>query len=85
MMVQLKRAGFLANLAGLIVGQFTDMKDDDPFGQDANEIVKEYVKDFQCPVAFNFPIGHSNMNHAVPIGVACKLDINDARSLLELS
>lgn len=85
MMVQLKRAGFLANLAGLIVGQFTDMKDDDPFGQDANEIVKEHVKDFQYPVAFNFPIGHSNMNHAVPIGVACKLDINDARSLLELS
>lgn len=85
MMVQLKRAGFLGNLAGLVVGQFTDMIDDDPFGQDANEIVKEHVKEFQYPVAFNFPIGHSNMNHAVPIGVACKLDINDARSLLELS
>lgn len=85
MMVQLKRAGFLANLAGLIVGQFTDMKDDDPFGQDANEIVKEHVKEFQYPVAFNFPIGHTNMNHAVPIGVACKLDVNDNSSLLRLS
>jgi muramoyltetrapeptide carboxypeptidase len=81
MMVQLKRAGFLTNLAGLVVGQFTAMKDDDPFGQDAHEIVKEHVKDFPYPVAFNFPIGHSNMNHAVPIGVACKLDINDDRSL----
>jgi muramoyltetrapeptide carboxypeptidase len=85
MMVQLKRAGFLHDLAGLIVGQFTDMKDDDPFGLDANEIVYEHVKEFLYPVAFNIPIGHSGQNYAVPIGVECRLNVGDDKSLLELS
>ncbi len=84
MMVQLKRAGFLNDLAGLVVGQFTDMKDTDPFGLEPYEIINQHVKDFDYPVAYNFPIGHSNKNYAVPIGMECEflVDSNGARLIL---
>lgn len=84
MMVQLKRAGLLNGIAGLIVGQFTEMKDDDPFGLSANEIVHEHVQGENFPIAFNFPIGHSTNNYAVPIGVKCKFAVKTDHSTLEL-
>ena len=84
MMVQLKRCGFLNDLAGMIVGQFTDMRDDDPFGMTANEIIYDHIREFSFPVAFNFPIGHTNDNHALPIGVVSKFNVSESRATLEL-
>jgi muramoyltetrapeptide carboxypeptidase len=84
MMVQLKRSGFLNDLAGLIVGQFTDMKDEDPFGMDSYEIIYEHVRDFDYPVGFNFPIGHSSKNFAVPIGVECVFSVDSHGAVLKL-
>lgn len=85
MMVQLKRAGVLNKLKGLIVGQFTDMKDnEDSFGMDAYEIIHSHVSDFDYPLAFNFPIGHSSNNWAVPVGVDLELNIDEAGSILKI-
>lgn len=70
MLVQLKRAGMLQHLAGLVVGGITDTKDDasNPFGKSAEEIIKEHVAPYDYPVAFNFPIGHAAPNLAFPHG-----------------
>ncbi|WP_207429581.1 LD-carboxypeptidase [Pedobacter sp. SYSU D00535] len=69
MMYQLKRAGKLNNLRGLIVGAFSDMKDSDPpFGESVEEIILEKVKDYEYPVCFNFPAGHISDNHALIFG-----------------
>ena len=69
MMVQLSKAGKLQSLAGLLVGQFTEMKDNEtPFGADAQEIIYSHVKDFNYPVAFNFPVGHGMFNRAISVG-----------------
>lgn len=85
MMVQLKRAGFLEDLAGLVVGQFSDMKDnEDEYGYDANEIIYSHTKNYDYPVAFNFPIGHTNENYAIPIGLNAKLIVNQKGSILDL-
>jgi muramoyltetrapeptide carboxypeptidase len=66
LMVQLKRAGKLHHLAGLVVGSMVAMKDeaDNPFGKSAEEIIKEHVADYTYPVAFHFPIGHRAPNLA---------------------
>ncbi len=86
MMVQLKRGGFLDNLHGLIVGQFTEMKDDeDPFGLDEYQIIHEHVKAYNFPVAFNFPIGHCRDNHAVPVGLPVTLNIDKKGAKLNIS
>lgn len=65
----LDRAGKLKQLAGLIVGGFTDIKDNDiPFGQTVPEIVMDVVKDYHYPVCFDFPAGHIPDNQALVLG-----------------
>jgi muramoyltetrapeptide carboxypeptidase len=79
MMYALKRANKLANLAGLIVGGFTDIKDNDiPFGQTVPQIVMEVVKDYNYPVCFDFPAGHIPDNHAIVLGRQLHLAVNQA-------
>jgi muramoyltetrapeptide carboxypeptidase len=65
----LDRAGKLKNLAGLIVGGFTDLKDNDiPFGQTVPEIIRDVVKDYNYPVCFDFPAGHIPDNQSIIFG-----------------
>ena len=75
MLTQLRRAGRLENLAGLVVGQFTDMRSNLslPFGKDALEIIVEAVQGYAYPVLFNFPAGHVDYNLALPIGKTVEL------------
>lgn len=76
MMMNLKRSGKLQNLAGLIVGGFTDMHDNKiPFGKTAYEIIAEHVSSFSYPVCFNFPAGHIEDNRALVIGKSYKLEV----------
>ncbi len=63
MMMQLKRANKLKKLKGLIVGGFTEMKDNTTlFGKTAEEIIYNAVKEYRYPVCFNFPAGHIKDN-----------------------
>jgi muramoyltetrapeptide carboxypeptidase len=83
MMIHLKRAGKLRNLAGLIVGHLTDMKDNDAaFGKNVKEIILESVKDYKFPVCFNFPAGHEKENMALRLGAKINLEIGKEKSLI---
>jgi len=83
MMYQLKRSGKLKNLAGLIVGKFSDMKDTErPFGQTAEEVIRDVIKEYDYPVCFNFPVSHEKENYALKIGVEYKLNITEKNSTL---
>lgn len=83
MMMQLKRAGHLSKLKGLIVGQFTEMIDNAvPFGRNIEEIILEAVEGFDYPVAFDAPIGHVEANYAIYHGKRYTLETNDAKSML---
>ena len=86
MMYQLQRSGKLDKLAGLIVGRFSDMKDTDrPFGQTAEEVIRDIVKDYDYPVCFNFPVSHEKENYALKIGAKYILAVDAVVSLTELS
>jgi len=79
MMRNLKRAGKLQSLAGLIVGGFTDVKDNDiPFGQTVPEIIMEVVKEYNYPVCFDFPAGHIPDNCSLVLGKTLNLSVNNA-------
>jgi muramoyltetrapeptide carboxypeptidase len=80
MMVQIKRAGKLKNLAGLIVGTFSSMKENnEPFGKTVYEIVAEHVAEYDFPVSYGFPVGHESMNWAIPCGRMATLSIDSPK------
>ncbi len=73
----LDRAGKLKNLAGLIVGGFTETKDNEiPFGQRVPEIVIEIVKGYHYPVCFDFPAGHISDNQSLVLGKRLNLVVD---------
>lgn len=84
MLQQLKRAGKLDKLAGLIIGGFTDNKDTDrPFGKSVYELIHDIVKDYDYPICFGFPVSHGKENYALKVGVGHKLKVTGKKVLLE--
>ena len=77
MMQNLKRSGRLKNLAGLIVGGMSEMRDNTiSFGKTAHEIIFETVQEYQYPVCFNFPAGHIQDNRALVFGKQVTLEVS---------
>ena len=76
MLYQLKRAGKLDKLAGLIVGGFTEMKDTErPFGKTVEEVIKDIVLEYDYPVCYGFPVSHDKENYALKVGVKYSLKV----------
>jgi muramoyltetrapeptide carboxypeptidase len=83
MMQNLRMAGMLENLAGLVVGGLTDMHDNEvPFGIDAAEIIRAAVEEFGYPVCFDFPAGHVKGNMAMVLGRQVSLEVTEEGSRL---
>lgn len=78
MMIQLKRAGKLKNLAGLIVGDFSDVKEnDEPFGKTFYEIIAEHTAEYNYPICYDFPLGHEAINWTIPCGRVATLSVDN--------
>jgi muramoyltetrapeptide carboxypeptidase len=85
MMNNLRLTGILKDLAGLVVGGFTEMKDNEsPFGKSVNEIISEAVQDYNFPVCFDFPIGHFPKNLPVMLGANYQLSVGDDSRLMRI-
>lgn len=70
MMIHLLRAGKLEHLSALIVGQFSQMMENQiPFGKNAYQIISDIVSPFDYPVFYNAPFGHEPDNIAFPQGL----------------
>ncbi|MFY9154244.1 MAG: LD-carboxypeptidase [Prolixibacteraceae bacterium] len=83
MMQNLRHSGQLKDLAGLVVGGFTDLKDNDsPFGKTAYEIILETVQDYHFPVCFDFPAGHVPKNLSLMLGSNYQLEVADSCRLI---
>lgn len=83
MMTQLKRAGKLENLAGLIAGHMTGTLDTQvSFGETVEQIINDKIKDYNYPVSFGFPSGHEQPNIAWRHGAVMTLEVGDSKSLL---
>ena len=82
MLRMLKRADKLANLNGLIIGAFNEIEAEQiPFGQTADEVIWDIVKEYDYPVCFNFPTGHIDNNLSMVLGaaVSLKIEINNVQ------
>ncbi|MEO6733305.1 MAG: LD-carboxypeptidase [Ferruginibacter sp.] len=76
MLYQLKRSGKLDNLAGLVIGGFTDVRDTErPFGKTIEEVIFDVVKEYDYPICFKFPVSHEKENYALKIGAIHELKV----------
>ena len=83
MLYQMKRSGKLSNLAGLIVGGFTDMLDTErPFGKKVYKLIKEITAAYDYPVCFGFPVSHQKENYALKIGCTYNLKVGKPKVVL---
>ena len=78
MMYNLKRNGYFENVKGVIVGSLADMHDNEiPFGQNAVQIITEITKEYNIPIAFDFPAGHQKDNRTLILGSQVEFEVND--------
>lgn len=77
MFVALAQAGVFEALEGVMVGTFTDLRDntkafgqavDNPFGRTARDIIEEHVIGRGCLVEWDVPVGHGTRNAPVVLG-----------------
>lgn len=72
MLTHLRRAGALAGIAGVAVGQFTNCADDWPVS--VVEVLLDRLGDLGVPVLGGLPIGHGYGQLTVPVGVPATMD-----------
>ena len=78
MLYNLKRNGYFEQVTGIIVGSMTDMHDNEiPFGQNEVQIITEIAKEYQIPIAFQFPAGHQSDNRTLILGKQVDFEVND--------
>ncbi|MBX2972203.1 MAG: LD-carboxypeptidase [Flavobacteriales bacterium] len=78
MIQNLRLGGWFHELAGLVVGGMSDMRDknpDDPFGMEVEEMIAEAVAPYSYPVCYGFPAGHIDDNRALVFGQKAKLSV----------
>ncbi|HRZ97092.1 MAG TPA: LD-carboxypeptidase [Paludibacter sp.] len=83
MMNNLKLSGALANISGLIIGQFSDCEEDPQMMQTITEIIMDAVQDYKYPVCFGFPAGHVDYNLPLILGENVNLRVTSTKSFIE--
>jgi len=74
----LNRHGIFSKINALILGQFTDIKQDTPpFPYSIKQIVRQVTETYDLPVFFNFPAGHVQENFPLVMGAKYKILTDD--------
>jgi muramoyltetrapeptide carboxypeptidase len=78
MWTHLRLAGVFQQVAGIALGDFTNCEEKDA-GYTSTDVLRSLAEETQLPCAFGFPIGHGEMNAAVPLGVRVRFDATEGR------
>jgi muramoyltetrapeptide carboxypeptidase len=82
MLMQLKLAGKLNEVRGLIFGEMIDCRQGPDQDYTLEDVILRIVEDLRIPVAFGLRSGHvSRANITLPIGVRARLTVDDAVEL----
>jgi len=75
MLAHLRLAGAFGQLAGVVIGQFTDCKPGEGYGRLAlEEVFDDYFKPLNIPVFSGSLFGHLKRKFTLPIGLEAEMD-----------
>lgn len=80
---QLKNAGLLDQVKGIILGQFTRCNVDEE-GFDMTRVVLDAIGDMDIPVMYNVQSGHGFPMITLPMGAVCKMDTETKSIIFEI-
>ncbi len=82
MLMQLKLAGKLKDVRGLVFGEMLDCRQSPDQDYTLQEVILRIVEDLRIPVAFGLRSGHvTRANITLPIGVKARLELGNSFSL----
>ena len=84
MMRNLRMSGVLAQISGLIVGQFTDCNNDPSMPSTIKQTIYEVVADYNYPVCFQAPFGHFDGNLPIWLHTPIQMSISDSEVTLNM-
>ncbi|MFF7098139.1 LD-carboxypeptidase [Streptomyces rubradiris] len=71
--------GVLDQIAGMVVGELVSCEPSG--GVSAHEMVMDLCAEYDFPIAFGLPFGHTPLKHTLPVGAEVLLDADAARGL----
>lgn len=75
MLSHLRLAGVFDQLAGVVIGQFTDCKPGDGFGSfPLDDVFDDYFKGLNIPVFSGSLFGHTKLKFTLPVGLDAEMD-----------
>ncbi len=82
LLAQLKLAGHLDQLGGLVFGAFTGWTPNDRPTLSYDEVIAEYTQHLPYPVATGLVYGHFPVKSAMPIGIHARLSVTQTSATL---
>ena len=84
MLHNMEMRGLLSNVRGIIVGQFNKYKQPENGFEDMYAMLHEYLKHYNIPVCYDFPVGHAHLrNFPLLIGAKATLEVTDKEVILQ--
>ncbi len=74
MLVQLRQAGALARVAGVVFGAIRPVDGDEPEARLIARFIAEQTAELGCPVLYGIEAGHGTENFTIPFGIAAQID-----------
>jgi len=78
MLVQLRQAGMLEGVRGIVFGTMPDCGEPD----DLCDTILDCLADLEVPIGFGAPVGHGSVHYGVPLGVEVRLRVGGGASTL---
>lgn len=82
MMWTLKLSGILDKIKGLVVGSFSGCEEDLLMYMPVNDSIQNIMKEYNIPVSFDFPVGHTKDNFPLLHGTKVRFEVNKSGTIL---
>ncbi|MCP2519004.1 LD-carboxypeptidase [Candidatus Aminicenantes bacterium AC-335-A11] len=71
---QLKMAGKFEKIKGVVFGEMKDCFQHPEQGYELEDIINDFFQEYDFPVLYGFPFGHSEETFTLPLGIKVEID-----------